>query len=302
MKLPWKAPDKPPRRHADTSARQVVREAPSSQPNQFQRNRTLPQQPKDQSTRSQAHQLRTLRRRILLIVAVGVGIVVLSLFIASQLTTSVRVSIINTASAVDQNKQSVYKKIIDQYLDARPVERLRFAVNTPQLLRVLQQTQPEIESLNVQADGLGKTAYVMSVRKPVAMWVNGASTLFVDTDGITFNDNYYRSPQVQVVDNSGASAPQGQVIASSRLLSFVGQVVAKAEARGFSVQEIEIPPGAIRKVVIHVKDLSTNVYMTIDRGAGEQVDDMVDSLNYVKSHTITADYVDVRTPGKAFYK
>lgn len=302
MKLPWAKNQDQPRRRTDTSSYEVRREPVSPQPNQFQRNRTLPQQPKDQSVRSQAHQLRTLRRRILLIVAVGAGIVLLSLFVALQLTTSVRISLIHTESAVSQSQQAAYKKAVEQYLDTHPIERLRFAMNTSQLLRSVQKDHPEVDGLKVQSDGLGKASFVMTVRKPVAMWVTGATTLFVDNDGITFHDNYYNAPQVQVVDNSGASVPQGEAVTSSRLLSFVGQIVSKAQARGLAIKEIEIPAGAIRKVVVHVKDISTKVYMTIDRGAGEQVEDMVDSLSYLKNHTTTADYVDVRTPGKAFYK
>ena len=121
MKLPWLKPkEQQPRRRADVLLHEARREVASQQPNQFQRNRTLPQQPKDQSVRSQAHQLRTLRRRILLIVAFGAGIVVISLFVASQLITSVRVSLINTENAVDQSQQAAYKKVIDQYLDAHP--------------------------------------------------------------------------------------------------------------------------------------------------------------------------------------
>jgi hypothetical protein len=301
-KLPWVKSVEQPRRRTDTSAYEARREVLPQQPNQFQRNRTLPQQPKDQSVRSQAHQLRLLRRRILLIVAFGSGIVVVTLFIASQLMTSVRVSLINTAHAVNQSQQSEYKKVIEEYLDTHPIERLRFAVNTPQLLRIMQETHPEVDTLSVRSDGLGKAAFIVTAKKPVAMWVVGSTTLFVDTDGITFKDNYYATPQVQVVDNSGASVPQGQAVASSRLLSFVGQVVAKAQARNFSIAEIEIPAGAIRKVAIRMKDVPPKIYMTIDRGAGEQVDDMVDTLNYMKNHSITADYIDVRTPSKAFYK
>ena len=303
MKLPWLKPkEQQPRRRADVLLHEARREVASQQPNQFQRNRTLPQQPKDQSVRSQAHQLRTLRRRILLIVAFGAGIVVISLFVASQLITSVRVSLINTENAVDQSQQAAYKKVIDQYLDAHPIERLRFIVNTAQVLRTIQKEYPEIEALKVAGDGFGKAVFVMSARKPVAMWMTTNSTLFVDNEGITFSDNYYVAPQVQMVDNSGASIPQGEAVTSSRLLSFVGQIVSKAQTRELSVKEIEIPAGAIRKVVVHIKDVSTKVYMTIDRGAGEQVDDMVDSLNYLKNHNINAEYVDVRTPGKAFYK
>jgi hypothetical protein len=104
-----------------------------------------------------------------------------------------------------------------------------------------------------------------------------------------------------VIDNSGVKTEQGKAIASSRLLSFVGQVVALSSQKGVSVTQVEIPAQSTRQVYIHGEGIPV-MRMTIDKGVGEQVNDMAAALQYFKERGETPSYIDVRVPSRAFYK
>jgi hypothetical protein len=54
--------------------------------------------------------------------------------------------------------------------------------------------------------------------------------------------------------------------------------------------------------MIVLQGMTTQVKLLIDRGAGEQVEDMDHALVYLKSHGLAPGYIDVRVSGKAFYK
>jgi len=90
-------------------------------------------------------------------------------------------------------------------------------------------------------------------------------------------------------------------VASARLLSFVGRVVALAGESSYQVTEAILPSGTTRQLEIRLKDVGPLVKLSIDRGAGEQVEDMVRVLRYMSSRGVGATYVDVRVSGRAVY-
>jgi hypothetical protein len=117
-----------------------------------------------------------------------------------------------------------------------------------------------------------------------------------------FEKNYYETPSVQIIDESGISPEQGSAVASARLLSFVGKVVAQAEEGNYQVTEAILPVGTTRQLEIRLKDVQPLIKLSIDRGAGEQVEDMIRVLRYLNSKGLSPSYVDVRVTGRAVYQ
>lgn len=107
---------------------------------------------------------------------------------------------------------------------------------------------------------------------------------------------------MQIIDESGVSPEQGSGVVGTRLLGFLGRVVAQAEGRGYSPLKAVLPQGTTRQVDVYFEQTSTRVRFSIDRGAGEQMEDADRSLKYLKSKNISAEYVDVRVAGRAAYR
>lgn len=294
--------DQPGRRLSD----QDVRPVQTDMSTQFRRNRTLSgvRRPGDasSSTRSQVHHLTIKRQRVgSIFLLVLIGIALLGLLI-TQLTARVIVvgSTKAITSAIDAPK---YEKVINDYLGIHPADRLRFILNDKALSDYASSITPEVSTINQSgSENVVDTHFTITFRSPVAGWQINGHQYYVDDQGIVFEKNYYAAPQVQIVDESGISPEQGSTVASTRFLSFVGRVVALSKDSGYEVTQAILPSGTTRELEVRIKDVQPLVKLSIDRGAGEQVQDMVTALKYLASKGQNPGYVDVRISGRAAYQ
>ena len=251
------------------------------------------------SPRVQAHELVQKRRHIgatLLVVLASAGFL---LFLVTQFTAGVTVR----ATDVSQQLDPGYVKIIEDYLGSQPLERLRFMINQSQLNEYVAARAPEIASVSVDGSaGFGKTAFVVSLRQPLVGWTINGHQNYVDSTGTAFTRNYFASPDVQVIDQSGVQVQAGQAIASNRFLSFVGRAVDLTKKQGYIVTQVIIPQGTTRQVELVLKDIPYHVKLSIDRGVGEQAEDMARAVRWMQANKVTPQYIDVRVSGEAFYR
>ena len=251
------------------------------------------------SPRVQAHDLVRKRRHIgglffgVLIGAAGL------FFLIAQFTAGVVVK----ADDVTMRLDPIYEGTVQDYLSERPVERLRFLLNEDALNTYLQAKAPEVSSVHVEGmAGFGKSSFIVTMRTPIAGWSVGGQQKYVDERGVSFDRNYFKAPAVQIVDKSGIPVQAGQAVASNRFLGFVGLVVGQVKKYGYVATEVIIPERTTRQIQLRVDGVGYPITISIDRGAGEQVEDMVRSIQWLKERTITPEYLDVRISGKAFYK
>jgi hypothetical protein len=277
----------------------------------FKRNRTLTGSSSSQimspgesnaqikSPRVQAHELVQKRRHIGATLLAALAGAVFFLFLVTQFTAGVTVR----ATDVSQQLDPGYVKIIEDYLGSQPLERLRFMINQSQLSDYVALRAPEIASVDVDGSaGFGKTAFVVTLRQPLVGWTINGHQNYVDSSGTAFTRNYFVSPSVQVVDQSGVQVQAGQAIASNRFLSFVGRAVDLTKKQGFTVTQVIIPQGTTRQVELVLKDIPYHVKLSIDRGVGEQVEDMARAVRWMQANKVTPQYIDVRVSGEAFYR
>lgn len=281
--------------------------------NLFQRNRTLTGSTSNQlsathhqtdleSPRTHVHNLALRRRKIGTVLLVVLGVATLLLWLLTQLTARVVVDVSDTTISRPVDT-AVYVKAINDYLGVNPFSRLRFAMDQSNLSAYLSQTLPEVAG--VTQNGLvaiGETDFTVVMRKPVAGWKIDTKQYFVDAKGVAFERNYYGDPAVQIVDNSGITLQQGTTVASNRFLAFVGNIVTLSKDSGYTVTQAMLPAGTTRQLEIRLKDVTPIVRLSIDRPAGEQVEDMSRALGYFISRGQSPEYIDVRVSGKAFYR
>lgn len=252
-----------------------------------------------QSPRVQTHALTKKRRHISLVLVIVIAASGLLYALINQFTAKVDVVATPEASIQLDNQ---YSKTIQDYFQARPMERLRFLTDSPRLLRYLRAAHPEVKNLRQNGySGFGASQFALEFRKPIAGWnINGRQE-FVDASGVAFTQNYYQAPSVQIIDKSGLQVASGQAVASNRFLAFVGQIVGQATAQGLTVTQVIIPELTTRQVDLVIKDASYPVKLSVDRGPGEQVEDMTRAIRWLQANQLTPKYLDVRVSGKAFY-
>lgn len=251
------------------------------------------------SSRVHVHELAQQRRRIGGVLALTVlGVVMLSLLV-SQFTAH---AIVRT-SDVTQSLDPVYVHAVDDYLARQPIERLRFLLREDALNEYVQSIAPEVASIRSDGfAGLGKSVYVIKMRRPIAGWNVRGTQQYVDATGTAFMRNHYAKPSVEIIDNSGVQAEAGQAVASNQFLGFVGRVVGLANAQHYTVTQVIIPQGTTRQIELRLKDITYPIKLSVDRSAGEQIEDMSRAVNWIRTHSLTPEYLDVRVSGRAYYR
>jgi len=257
------------------------------------------------SPRSQLHALKKQRRSIgkrLMIFALGATLILLTI---TQLITGIDVSLYGQVGAMKPEQKERYRKVIDSYLEANPLQRLRFLFDNKLATDYMRTNGlAEVYAINsIVGSGFDDTMFVVKPREPVASWTIENEPYFVDTNGIIFSENYYASPSVKIVDESGLAKDKKtqQAVTSQRFLAFVGRAVALFDKQNITIQAVTIPSGTARQVDLIVKD-GPRLKFTIDRPVGEQAEDAIRSVVFLRNENRSAQYIDVRVSRRAYYK
>lgn len=299
-----KQTDIPRRERMDTDSERADRYA-------FHRNRTLTGSSSSavrgvtdhnaqlQSPRTQAHHLARRRRRVGVIFLGVAAVSVLLGMLLLQLTATVKVR----ASDVTTQLDGRYVNDIQAYLDRQPVERLRFLMDTKQLLAYVQSVAPEVSAIDIDGSaGYGSTMFILTLRQPTLGWTIRDTRQYVDETGTAFTRNYFAEPSVQVVDESGIQVSDGQTIASNRFLGFMGRIVGLAKQSGFTVTHVILPRNVTREIDLQIDGISYPVKLSVDRPAGEEIEDMDRAVRWLQAHGQSPKYLDVRVSRRAYYQ
>lgn len=298
-----KQSDLPRRRMAEKN---VANSIPDTQiSSSFRRNRTLSGivSPNLESPRTHVHHLTIKRRKVLSILSV---VILISIFLWTLISNFTATPVVMVFDGAISKKidDKLYIDAIQDYLDINPIERFHFLLNEKALNMFVSQKLPEVSDISQKnMTRIGETQFGLSMRKPVAGWVINKKQSYVDSAGVAFIRNYFIDPSVQIIDNSGATPASGSAaVASNRFLSFVGRVVALSKDSGYTVTQAILPPNTTRQLEIKLKENNYLIKLSIDRSAGEQVEDMVQAVKYFTSTNQNPEYIDIRVSGKAFYR
>ncbi len=250
--------------------------------------------------REKVHHLTNLRRKLSFILSISVVMVIALLVFLQQFTASAHVEF---SGDVRAQPTEAYEQSIQEYLTQNPLERVRFNLDVDKLNAFVVARQPEVEL--VTPGGYVEpvtSSFSVKLRKPVVSWQVEDKLYFVDAHGVSFTENSHDNPQVKIIDNSGVEHTSGTAIASARFLTFVGKAVALAEKSGLKVTQVAIPAGTSRQVQLTVDGHAYPIIMSIDRAAGEQVEDMERAITFFDKQGRTPQYIDLRVKGKVFFR
>ena len=254
-----------------------------------------------ESPRAQVHHLAAKRRKIFSIFITVILASVLLWVLICNFTATVKIT--TTDVNMSRSISDKYSKTIQDYLEINPLSRFKFFLDQIALSTYVSNKLPEVELvIPKNMVGIGVTNFAIKMRSPVAGWKINDKQYYVDAKGIPFEQNYFIAPQVQILDNSGVSFQTGSASVSKRFLGFVGQVVSLSSNDNLAVTQAILPAGTTRELEVKLGGSNLLVKMSIDRPAGEQVEDMSRAVQYFTSHSQSPSYIDVRVSGKAFFK
>ena len=107
-------------------------------------------------------------------------------------------------------------------------------------------------------------------------------------------------PTIEVVDED-ASAAKGKI--TNRMTNYIGQLEHDLRELNYTPVKAVVPSGAIREIHLYLDGYNGYIKATIDRGSAVTAEDTDRLIRYLASQGINDfEYLDVRVPGKAFYK
>lgn len=107
-------------------------------------------------------------------------------------------------------------------------------------------------------------------------------------------------PTIEVVDED-ASAAKGKI--TNRMTNYIGQLEHDLRELNYTPVKAVVPSGAIREIHVYLDGYNGYIKATIDRGSAVTAEDTDRLIRYLASQGINDfEYLDVRVPGKAFYK
>ena len=229
-------------------------------------------------------------RRLIILVVVGF----VALFGLWQLFKIHTVTIVPSsaqASLAHSAQQVVTSSVwLDNSLTFSPASfQSKFIAANPGI-KTVQVTRTSPQSLRV--------AVVM--KQPSLGWLSGSDGYILDADG-TVIGSLPVGKQVVVEDDSNLPVATGQAVASARFVSFV---MAVAD---------QIPNTGLKPTKYEIKDTTLDLYVTTSTGyqlifdtsraVGDEVGDLKLVLANLKQTGKTpTQYIDLRIPGRAYYK
>lgn len=255
----------------------------------------------EKSERKRLKDLRALRRRMIELTVVVMGLLTVGVALLSQYTGSLSGVKADDGVQLSETDQQHYLDIVNKYYQENSFDRFSFARRTSVLNNYVKGQAPEVAEVKIRASGIMSSRVELKFRQPVAQWVSGVQTSFVDANGVVFQRNYFAAPAISIEDNSGAKGVDGMAT-SANFLSFVGQTSVQLQKQGLKIQRVVIPRGAARYVEIYLEGRKYPFKAQITRNAVGQAADIAAMVRYIDARSLNPSYVDTRVAGKAFWR
>lgn len=280
--------------------REKILEKRAQEQASFRRGKTISEHQKENSARIKDRKLVIRRRKLGLFFASIIFVVILSLLFLLQFVAKPQVVFENVQK---KNNSEKYTASIEKFLNLNPTNRILSSLNKSELLGFLRAESPEILDISkIEMSNLGTFNFYLTFRKPVASWVVDGKTVYVDAEGVAFQNNFFEEPNLSIVDDSGAIVSSGKTVASGSFLKFIGKLVSSAQAKGVNIVKIRIPPLSLRGVEVHVEGISYYAKMLTTESAEGQITNFKSSIDFFAKNNLSPTYVDLRVEGRGYYK
>lgn len=202
----------------------------------------------------------------------------------------------NTMSQADVQKR------VDGYLEAHPLERNILFTKTDTLAFALKQDYPTIKKMNISRTLFLKLQVAVTESKPALLWQSRGERWVVAEDGrILRPATAEEKVEGTIVDTAQLEVKVGQRVGDGQFISFVRDSYAKSQDFGFKLQATSID--ATTRELKALLDSGVVIRMDTTRDAAEQLRSARVTFDTAeRERKPIKEYVDVRVPGRAFYK
>lgn len=259
-----------------------------------------------QIERKRSEVKKRIRRYVILVVACTATILLAIRMIPSRVELSTNAS--NKLST--SQKQQYEAAWLDLFKQNAPLGQY-WLLDEVKLEESILRANPEVQDITLSSTVPFGTDLAISVRfrRAVFTWRDATGELrYVDKDGVLFSKELDASVNaknlISIEDQSGTVLDPGNPVLTTDLVKFVGRLhdQIKTVYPRKTIAKVIIPIST-REVQIQVGDMPYLIKFSSERELVEQIHELDVLVKHLAVQTIqpTA-YIDVRIPGKAFYK
>lgn len=174
------------------------------------------------------------------------------------------------------------------------------------VVKAIQQKFPEVRSARVELPFFSEQPVVwLDVSAPAFRLVNDQSSFLIDDQGVAVAKTTafpHLKNQVTVQDQTGFKVSAGQQILSSDGVALINTVIAQSKQAQVPIASLSLPPRA-QELDLRTTDQPYFVKFYLGGDAQSQTGQFLAARHqFTKSGKQPSQYLDVRVPGKIFYK
>ncbi len=165
----------------------------------------------------------------------------------------------------------------------------------------LQRADPLLKSVSVQRKLFHRLFISVAFKQPSMGWSTDNQSYLVDVDGTVIGSLPVGSGLSVVTDGSNLPVTAGKQVVPPRFVSFVTALAPALRAEGIGVTGLSIGDTTLDLAVS--TDKGYRLTFDTSRSVGEQMADLraVRAL-LATQKTVPGEYIDLRIPGKAYYR
>lgn len=214
-----------------------------------------------------------------------------------------------TGGQVFLRNPSTYQHAAQKLFGSSLLNANKLTVDTAHITQTLEQEFPELEVASISLPVLGRQpiVYVQPAMPELILQTNRGQAFVVDNHGRALINTTAALGVAQlhipiVADKSGLQIQPGVVVLPSESASFIGQLAQQFRAKGATVSGYDLTSGG-NELDAHVAGAPYIVKYNLRGDAREQAGVFFATKQLLDSqHKIPGQYVDVRVPGRVYYK
>lgn len=242
--------------------------------------------------------------------AVLLGAVLLLCFISVlQIDTTPRISIINDSEGFALHSEDEYAAVASDAIRGSVLNSNKITINTQAISADVAAAFPEVKSVAMALPLVGHrpTVYI-ELTRPILLLNTASQSVVIDNTGqalVKAQDvtNVSRFNLPSVYDQSQLKLEVGDVVLSSTAVTFIQAVQAQLAAQNLDIKRMVLPAGAEQLDIYLKGDGYFTKYNLHEANPNQQVGTFLAvRKKLTKEKALPTEYIDVRLPGRAYYK
>ncbi len=239
-------------------------------------------------------------RTIVWVVFVGLAVVLAGQLLL--LTPNSKVELLSEGNETSVGDVSVYQSTVDQLLASQLLNRSKITVDTHGITKALKQKHPEVETAVITVPWVGSQPTVhISLSAPVFVLQQGSSRFVLSRSGYVVGTAASDVDLPLIVDETNEPVSVGTQLLPPSHVRFIQVVAYQLQQANIGVKNFALPSGKVYELDARLNDKRYILRFNFEEDAMQQSGAAIATLEQLGS-TSPEQYIDLRVPGRVYYK